>query len=238
MPGRANTTATEPAPRRRVLAAMGEPAEQRRVQACLARLGLECELAADGPRAVELALAGNVDLVVMALDLPLMNGLEAASLLRAAGAGMPLVALGADTAPENVARYLDAGFTHWLASPLDEAALAALLAALLADLMPAAPALTLAQLDGFAAVRRGFEAGLAARLARIDALLDGADLPGAAALAHMLKGSAGSFGHPRVSELAGELEQALLDGETGAALQLLAQVRRLDDVRHLLPPGD
>lgn len=219
------------APRARVLAAIGDPALLARVQACLAGLGLACETAADGPRAVELALAGGIGLVLMERDLPIMDGLAAAGLLRAAGAGMPIVAIGTD--PADVASAIAAGCSHWLASSLDLSALAGLLV----ELLPAAaaPAPTLAQLDGFAAVRRTFDAGLPARLARIGGLLGDGDLAGAAALAHMLKGSAGSFGYPQVSELAGALEQALLDGDADAAARWLAQVRERDDVRRLLP---
>lgn len=232
-PSEATPEPAPAAPRGRVLAATAERGQQERIAACLDAAHLACELAADGERAAELALAGSIDLVLVDATLPLMDGLAVASLLRAAGAGMPIVALSPDVGPADVARYVAAGCSHWLASPVDEAALAALLSSLL----PARPALSLAQLDGFAAVRRTFEAGLGARLARIDGLLGGADLPGAAALAHMLKGSAGSFGYPRVSELAGALEQALLDGDADAATLLLAQVRRLDELQPLLAPA-
>ncbi len=239
MPHQLNTItlpdAATPALRGRVLAASADPAQQASIAAQLATLGLACETAADGERAVELALAGSIDLVLMDTALPLMDGLAAASLLRAAGAGMPIVALSADVTAPEVARYLAAGCTHWLTSPVEPAALGALLAGLLPA--ASAPTLSLAQLDGFAAVRRTFEAGLATRLARIGGLLGGADLPGAAALAHMLKGSAGSFGYARVSELADALEQALLADDAGAAALLLAQLRQLDEVRPLLPPG-
>lgn len=239
MPHHVNTiTLTEAAPpalRGRVLSASADPAQQARIAAQLATLGLACEVAADGERAVELALAGSIDLVLMDTALPLMDGPAAASLLRAAGAGMPIVAVSASATADEVARFLAAGCSHWLASPVERAALGALLAGLLPA--AAAPLLSLAQLDGFAAVRRTFEGGLATRLARIDGLLGLADLAGAAALAHMLKGSAGSFGYARVSELADALEQALLAHDAGAAALLLAQLRQLDEVRPLLPPG-
>lgn len=229
-------TTPEPAPLRgRVLAATADRGQQERIAACLGAARLACEPAADGERAVELALAGSIDLVLLDLVLPRMDGLAVTSLLRAAGAGMPIVALSADLAPADVARFVAAGCSHWLASPVDGAALDALLT----RLVPAAPAkaVPLAQLDGFAAVRRTFEGGLGARLARIGNLLGGADLSGAAALAHMLKGSAGSFGYARVSDLAGALEQALLHGDADVATLLLAQVRQLDELRFLLAPA-
>lgn len=235
-PGSASEFGPGPGPatlRARVLVATADPGQQQRIAVCLGAARLACVRAADGERAVELALSGSIDLVLVDAALPLMDGLAVARLLRAAGAGMPIVALSADVAPADVARYVAAGCSHWLASPPDGAALAALLARLL----PAGPPRSLAQLDGFAAVRRTFDAGLAARLARIDGLLGSADLPGAAALAHMLKGSAGSFGYPRVSELAGALEHALLDGDAAVATLLLAHVRRLDELQPLLAPA-
>jgi CheY-like chemotaxis protein len=239
MQQQANTTDLQPAPpaamRGRVLLATADAAEQARIAACLDAADLCCEIVADGARAVELALAGSIDVLLIDTDLPRIDGLSVAALLRAAGLAMPMVAVSASVAPADVARYTAAGCSHWLAGPVDAGALRALLAGLL----PKAPlpALSLAQLAGFAAVRRSFDAGLGTRLARIDGLLGSADLPGAAALAHMLKGSAGSFGYPRVSELAGRIEQALLDGDAGTAALLLAQLRQLDEVRQLLPPA-
>jgi HPt (histidine-containing phosphotransfer) domain-containing protein len=83
-------------------------------------------------------------------------------------------------------------------------------------------------------MRRQFEERLKASLAELGAAIAAADHAGGRSIAHMLKGSAGSFGYPRVTALAAELEQALTAGDGGRAAALLADIHQLDDVQRLL----
>ncbi|WP_373890113.1 response regulator [Massilia sp. DJPM01] len=216
-----------------MLLAEDGPDNRALIGAFLNRLGIRCEMAENGVRAVEMVLAGNFDLVLMDIQMPLMDGVAATELLRAAGVGIPVVALTANIMTADVARYLAAGCSHCVGKPVDFTALGALLAQLLPALPPA-PLMSPAQLAVFVEIRARFEAGLASRLERIAAHAAAGEAAEAAALAHMLKGSAGSFGYPHVTELAGALERALLDGEHGAAATLLEQLQQLEEVRRLL----
>ncbi|MDQ1814003.1 ATP-binding protein [Massilia sp. CCM 9210] len=227
-----------PALHGRVLLAEDGPDNRALIGAFLSRLGVHCEMAENGARAVEMALAGSFDLILMDIQMPLMDGVTATELLRAAGVGIPVVALTANIMTEDVARYLAAGCSHCVGKPIDFTALGLLLAQLLPAVPAApAPAMSPAQLAVFAEIRARFEAGLVTRLEQIAGHLAAGEAAEAAALAHMLKGSAGSFGYPRVTELAGALERALLDGEPAAGAGLLVQLQQLDDVRRLLAPA-
>ncbi|NHZ39112.1 ATP-binding protein [Massilia aquatica] len=229
--------AVQPALCGRVLLAEDGPDNRALIGAYLTRLGVHCEMAENGARAVEMALAGNFDLILMDIQMPLMDGVAATELLRAAGVRLPVVALTANIMTEDVARYLAAGCSHCVGKPIDFTALGLLLGQLLPAAPAPPPAISAAQQAAFDEIRVHFEAGLPARLECIGVHLAAGDADQAAALAHMLKGSAGSFGYPRVTGLAGALEGAVRAGDAACAARLLAQLQQLDEVRRLLVPA-
>ena len=80
----------------------------------------------DGMEAVELARSFLPEVVILDINMPVMDGYEAASLLRdgqAPGARLLLVALTGRNQPEDVARAKAAGFDHHLSKPLMDLAL-------------------------------------------------------------------------------------------------------------------
>ena len=90
--------------------------------------GHQVELASDGQRGMEAALASCPDVVLSDVGLPGLDGYEVARRLRAAGSTAVLVALTGYTSSEDVQRSRDAGFHHHLGKPPDLAKLAELLA--------------------------------------------------------------------------------------------------------------
>jgi CheY-like chemotaxis protein len=209
------------------------PDNRHLISAWLSRLGLHVDTAPDGARAVEMALAGHYDVLLMDIQMPNMDGVQATRLLRSTGFAAPIVALTANVMPEDRERYRAAGCTECVAKPVDFAELAAMLAGMLGAAPVAAP-LPYTQLEGYGGMRRQFEERLKASLAELGAAIAAADHAGGRSIAHMLKGSAGSFGYPRVTALAAELEQALMAGDGGRAAALLADIHQLDDVQRLL----
>ena len=207
-------------PRARVLLAENGADKRSPVGALLAALGLEVTVADDGARAVELALAGNFDVILMAIDMPVLDGMPASALLRAAGYGGPLVALAAEAMAEDVQRYLAGGFSHCVGKPIVARELADLLAKLLAAAAP--PPAASPELPGLAGLQRQFTQRLAEKLAALRAHLDAGQWEQLARLAHMLKGSASTFGHRQTGLLAGQLEQAALRADQGESARLVA----------------
>ncbi len=79
--------------------------------------------ASTGADAVELAVSHSPDLVLMDVQLPGMDGLEALALLRADGrtAAIPVVALTAQAMQGDRERFLEAGFDGYISKPVDVA---------------------------------------------------------------------------------------------------------------------
>jgi signal transduction histidine kinase len=111
----------------RVLVAEDNEINSVLISTMLRRLGLETETVGDGERAVEAVARGGVDLVLMDVQMPVMDGMEATRRIRAlpAPAGrVPIVALTADALPEHAAGYMATGLDAVLTKPIDRRALA------------------------------------------------------------------------------------------------------------------
>ncbi|MEZ4435605.1 MAG: response regulator [bacterium] len=93
------------------------------VERLLSRLGCAATVVADGEAGLAAAGAGRYDLVLMDVQMPGVDGLEAARRLRAAGDRTPIVALTASTAESDRARCLAVGMDGVLHKPLRRAEL-------------------------------------------------------------------------------------------------------------------
>ena len=98
----------------------------------LAPTGVRLTSVADGAAAVEAAATDAFDVVLMDMQMPVMDGLEATRRIRAgtgASAKARIVALTANVMPEEIERCLAAGMDDHLGKPLSGAALTAQLSA-------------------------------------------------------------------------------------------------------------
>jgi signal transduction histidine kinase/HPt (histidine-containing phosphotransfer) domain-containing protein/ActR/RegA family two-component response regulator len=129
-PPAAGTAAPARAPaairKARILVAEDNMVNQEVVRAMLARLGLTVTTADTGARALEAMQSQPFDLVLMDCQMPVMDGFEATRCIRAlpgANARIPIVALTANSQPEDRSRCLAAGMDDFLTKPLTGAAL-------------------------------------------------------------------------------------------------------------------
>ena len=99
------------------------------VRDVLGHAGWEVVCAVSGEEC--LGLAGDVDVVLMDIDLPGMSGVEALAALRSAGVAAPVCALTALAMSDDRARLLAAGFDGYLSKPIDVRTLSAQVQALL-----------------------------------------------------------------------------------------------------------
>lgn len=88
------------------------------VRAFLRRVGAAVEIARDGEEAVEKASREPFDLILMDIQMPRMDGLEATRILRARHYQGPIVALSAHAMSEEVQRSLDVGCQAHLTKPI------------------------------------------------------------------------------------------------------------------------
>ena len=108
----------------------------------LHRFGVNPDLVEDGHQAVATAVAGSYDLVLMDVQMPGLDGMEAARQIRASAGTQPrIVALTAHVLPEDRDACLKAGMDGFLSKPLELHALARLLEDVAAKLSSAGEAL-------------------------------------------------------------------------------------------------
>lgn len=105
----------------RVLVVEDHPANQRVILTQLQHLGLESEAVDNGVAAVERAATGGFDLILMDVQLPLLNGYEAARRIRAnetLGQRIQMIAVTAGAQAGEEARCRDAGMDGILRKPV------------------------------------------------------------------------------------------------------------------------
>jgi|GEM_PF-3107496 len=127
--------------RLRILVAEDNQTNQRVLGSMLDRLGHSYQTVANGLEAVQMAADGMFDVILMDVQMPEMDGVEATRAIRAQGgalATLPIIAVTANVLVGDAETYLAAGMNDVLAKPIQSAALANLLAKI-ASQTPHAP---------------------------------------------------------------------------------------------------
>jgi DNA-binding response OmpR family regulator len=119
-----------------VLLAEDDPAIADPLSRALQREGYEVRVVGDGPAALEATNEQRVDLLVLDLGLPGMDGLEVCRRLRASGTEVPVLMLTARTDEVDFVVGLDAGADDYVAKPFRLAELLARIRALLRRRVP------------------------------------------------------------------------------------------------------
>ena len=112
----------DPMRRLSILVAEDVPMNQMLVQSLLDGLGHDCRVVGDGQQAVEAAAEARYDVILMDLQMPVMNGLDAARAIRAFTAPaslVPIIALTANAFAEDIAACKEAGMNDFVPKPLD-----------------------------------------------------------------------------------------------------------------------
>jgi PAS domain S-box-containing protein len=229
-------------------------AEDNEINALLAttileEAGFSVEAVVNGAEAVEAAGRGGFDLVLMDVQMPVMDGLQATREIRALGghaASVPIVALTANAMRSDQDACLGAGMNDFVSKPLDPDDFLGTVRRFMGeqgreadDALPRPadtfPDLDDSQIDGlmrlmpvvrFRAIIEGFLAAAQSRLQRLEACAASGDMVGLAREAHDLKGVSGNFGARRLQHLADKLEQAAKASAQQEAKVLTLEIRR------------
>ncbi len=104
----------------RILLAEDKPVNQEVAVALIGSAGLVVDVAADGQQAVDMVKTGHYALVLMDVQMPVMDGLDATRAIRALpeGAQLPILAMTANAFDEERQRCLDAGMDDHVAKPV------------------------------------------------------------------------------------------------------------------------
>ncbi len=205
-----------PLPALRVLVAEDVPVNQELVRLMLAPLGCKVTVVGNGEEAVEAAGTGGFGLILMDMQMPVLDGLEATRAIRRLSgpvARIPIVALTANVLPEQIEHCRKAGMNDHVAKPFVTEDLQSMVlkwaeqpgAAMATSANPVLDDLT-AQI-GVGPIR-GLLASLDAQMAQVLATDPGQDGQGLSRLAHSLRGAAGALGYADAARACQEVEAA------------------------------
>ena len=216
----------------------------------LGAAGYVVECVVNGALAVEAARDKSFDLILMDMQMPVMDGLQATRSIRALAApanAVPIVAMTANAMRKDQDACIAAGMNDFISKPIDPEAFLGVVARFMGaelwdddqSLDRAAPALLVdvdeTKLDSLARVLPPerllkiidtYLDDSRGRLDHIEALLETMDFPSTAREAHDLKAASGSFGAQRIQALAAQLERACQCSDDAEAPRLLAEIRR------------
>jgi len=230
----------------RVLVADDSPVNRLLIVRLLEKRGHAVVVATNGREAVAAVDHDTFDVVLMDIQMPEMDGLEATAEIRrreATGGGhLIVVALTAHAMKGDRERFLEAGMDDYLSKPVRPADLYRALEAVShrEGLAPAAAppyaevkfdaTYILRQVEGdrglLAEVVQIFHAELPRLLSDIRGCLDAGDVPGLERSVHALKGSVGNFGTSGAYQTALAFERMAQKGTLDEAAGRLAQLER------------
>jgi two-component system, sensor histidine kinase and response regulator len=219
---------------------------QRVARRFLERLGCEVRVVSDGEQAVAAYREDAFDFVLMDMQMPVMDGLEATQRIRELEAGRrrtPIVALTANAMMGTLERCLDAGMDDYLTKPLDISRLQDVLDRFIGTGAQSAPAIArpaTSRVDAAIRARlhdiaggdvefvgeliNAFVMGGEEALREMNAAIHSQDRGSLSRAAHKLKGASANLHMDSLAAMALELEHNAQAGKEDSAQQSIAKI--------------
>jgi two-component system, sensor histidine kinase LadS len=232
-------------PGARVLVVEDNALNQRLAKELLTQLGASVALAANGVEAVEAAGRERFDAILMDVQMPEMDGLEATRRIRAqdGGAAVPILAMTAHALAGSREECLAAGMNDFIGKPITVRGVTSMLARYLKGVAapgaaPEQPRLLPEALPGIAVARavrrlggnealvrdslREFQRDYAGMAIRLERAMAAGDLKAAGRIAHTLKGVAANLAMSDLEAAAKTAEQEIVQRGTLAPASMEA----------------
>jgi len=197
----------------KILLAEDNQDNQRLITMLVRKAGADIELAENGRIAVEMASSREYDLILMDIQMPVMNGLDAARELRARSYSKPIVALTANAMKIDIEACREAGMNDFAAKPIDRSKFYSILNKYLAlnknpqdpDNSPIISSLLEEEPD-ISDLLQGFIDRLPGAIGDIRDTLESHNKDELAKQIHDLKGVSGNYGYNVLFELCQKME--------------------------------
>jgi CheY-like chemotaxis protein len=198
--------------------------------------GSAIDVAENGAVAVELFQAGQYDVVLMDVEMPVMDGYAATRAIRAieqirGAAATPVLALTAHALAGMAQRSVEAGFTEVLTKPIRRVTLLEALAkypnsesSRTSD--SGVPVVKILVEEGLEDVAPGYLAKRRAEVAAYREALAQNNMDAIKKMAHRMKGTGAGYGFPVLTELGAALEQSAIGQDTDKIRRKLDELAR------------
>lgn len=199
----------------RVLLVEDDAAMARLTKFLLEALNAEVEIATNGRVAVEKATQMAYDAILMDMELPELDGFEAARQIRQHGYSGLIVATTGLSRAEDAQRCIAAGCNRHVPKPLSRDALSEILQSLREEPLVS----TYYNDPSMAEMIDAYVQELPAKVRAVEEAVAKSDAKRVETVTRGLKAEGSSFGFAPISELAAKVEGALIDGKPLAAVQ-------------------
>jgi len=195
----------------------------------LLAMGLDVIEAIDGRQAILLCQQHQPDIVLMDIQMPEVDGIDAFKALRSQGFMQPIIALTANAMPHEVDLYLEIGFDDYLAKPIERTQFRATIALYLKQVVASQTEDPLANID-MSDLVQDFVASLPNEYEQLSTLIKAQDYQQIALMVHRLSGAAAMFGFGTMASVSGDIERKIkqqqLDEANDLLKMLLAMISR------------
>jgi len=197
-----------------VLLAEDHDDNRRLIARFLEKIGLQVILAGNGKEAVAECIKHQPQLVLLDIQMPEMDGVEAYRIIRASGYEQPIFALTANVMSHEVNQYLDLGFTGYLKKPIERQHFNNIMAQYLSPIKTKKLLLVDEQSEDFSDLIADFKLSLIEDKKKLLSYNVEKDIDKIARLVHRLCGAAQMFGVKELSQIAQELDTLLKKAKT------------------------
>jgi signal transduction histidine kinase/CheY-like chemotaxis protein len=196
----------------------------------LRKLGATVTVADNGQQAFELAQERLFDLILMDMQMPVMNGLDATHMLREHGYPGPIVALTANVSSEAREQCAAAGCDGFLTKPIDRVRFNQLVSSYLQpsiaaeDMSPVISQL-LEDNPNLGEMVDGFVERLPETLDNIRHAMQQPDWRELKELVHQIKGTGGLYGYPGITDIAARLEFQIISQQRAGVEEVMHELK-------------